>query len=287
MSGRISASAALLALVLFAGRLAAQPAAPSYGQPSTAAPAGLGEVGIDQRLGAMLPLDAAFRDESNRPVRLGDYFGRRPVLLGFVYYECPMLCGYVEAGIEKALRVLPFTAGKQFDLVLISFDPADLPSIAATKRSDFLEKYGRPGADGGVHFLTGSPQSIAAVTRAAGFRYARDTETKTLAHAAGVMLATPEGKLSQYFYGIEYSARDFKLAMMEASKEKIGTPVDRLILYCSHYDPRSGKYGLVVMRVVRLAGLATVGSIGAFMLVMFRRDRKKKAGEAGRSGSPR
>jgi protein SCO1/2 len=147
--------------------------------------------------------------------------------------------------------------------------------MAATKRADFLEKYGRPGADRGVHFLTGPPESVAAVTKAAGFRYALDAETKTLAHAAGVMLATPEGKLSQYFYGIEYSPRDFKFAIMEASKEKIGTPVDRLVLYCSHYDPRTGKYGLVVMRVVRVAGLATVGSIGAFMLVMLRRDRKK------------
>jgi protein SCO1/2 len=154
--------------------------------------------------------------------------------------------------------------------------------MAATKRADFLEKYGRPGADPGVHFLTGPPESIAAATKAAGFRYALDAETKTLAHAAGVMLATPEGKLSQYFYGIEYSPRDFKFAIMEASKERIGTPVDRLVLYCSHYDPRTGRYGLVVMRVVRVAGLATIGSIGAFMLVMLRRERKK--GAAGKAG---
>jgi protein SCO1/2 len=265
-------AAAALAL---ASRGIAQPAAPSYGQPAGAAPAGMGDVGIDQRLGAPLPLAAPFRDETGRAVRLGDYFGKRPVLLGFVYYQCPMLCGYVEAGTESALRVLPFTAGRQFDLLFISFDPADLPAIAASKRADFLEKYGRPGADPGVHFLTGSPGSIAAVTKAAGFRYALDAETKTLAHAAGLMLATPDGKLSQYFYGIEYSPRDLKFAIMEASKEKIGTPVDRLVLYCSHYDPRTGKYGLVVMRVVRLAGIATLGSLGAFMLVMFRRDRRK------------
>jgi len=286
---RRAAPAIFAALALAAGgRAFAQPAAPSYGQPSAAPPAGLGEVGIDQRLGAALPLGAVFRDETGRTVRLGDYFGRRPVLLGFVYYQCPMLCGYVEAGVESALRALPFTAGRQFDLLLVSFDPADMPSIAATKRADFLEKYARPGADKGVHFLTGPPESIAVVTRAAGFRYARDEETKTLAHAAGLMLATPEGKLSQYFYGIEYSPRDLKLAMMEASKEKIGTPVDRLILYCSHYDPRTGRYGLVVMRVVRVAGLATVGSLGAFMIVMLRRDRKKaRAGGAVDEGSSR
>jgi len=269
----------VLVAVLAVRPASAQQPAPSYGQPANAAAAGLADVGIDQRLGAALPLSASFTDDSGRAVRFGDYFGKRPVLLGFVYYECPMLCGYVEAGIEKAMRVLPFTPGKEFELVLVSFDPADKPAIAKAKKDDFLEKYGRPDAAGGIHFLTGTPESIARITRAAGFRFARDPETKTLAHAAGVMLATPDGKLSQYFYGIEYSARDFKLAMMEASKEKIGTPVDRLLLYCSHYDPRSGRYGIVVMRVVRLAGLATAVTHGGFMLVMFRRDRRRDRAE--------
>ena len=280
MSRPLGAAISAVALLAVAVTAFAQQPAPSYGQPSNAAAAGLADVGIDQRLGAELPLAAPFTDETGRPVRLGDYFGKRPALLGFVYYECPMLCGYVEMGIEKALKVLPFSAGKEFELVLVSFDPADKAAIAKAKKEDFLEKYGRPNAGNGIHFLTGPPESIARVTRAAGFRFALDPETKTLAHAAGVMLATPDGKLSQYFYGIEYSARDFKLAMMEASKEKIGTPVDRLILYCSHYDPRSGKYGLVVMRVVRLAGAATAVSLGAFMFIMFRRDRRKGRPEA-------
>lgn len=260
--------AAALFLVLLGSGLA-------FAQASDA-PAALAGVAIDQRLGAALPLDAAFRDETGRPVRFGDFFHRRPVLLSFVYFECPMLCPYVEAGTLQALRVLPFSPGREFELVVVSFDPADLPSIAAAKKADFLKRYGRAGAADGVHFLTGPAESVAAVTRAAGFRFERDAETKTLSHAAGIMLATPEGKLSRYFYGIEYSARDIKLAMMEASKEKIGSPVDRVLLYCSHYDPTTGRYGLAVMRVVRIAGAATAGSLGVFMFVMFRRDRRRR-----------
>jgi len=268
------AAAALLALLTAAS--AAGQAAPAVGTPSSQSAAALADVSIEQKLGARLPLDAAFRDENGRPVRLGDFFGRRPVLLAFVYYECPMLCSYVESGTLKAMRALPFTAGRELDLLTISIDPSDLPKIAAAKRLDFLRQYGRPGADAGVHYLTGPAASIAAVTSAAGFRYVRDPETKTFSHAAGTILATPDGRLSKYFYGIEYSARDLKLATMEASSARIGSPVDRVLLYCSHYDPTTGKYGLVVMRVVRLGGLATVGSLGAFMAVMLRRERRRK-----------
>ncbi len=269
----------ILALFLAAAAPAAafgQTPAASIGTPATEAQSALADVSIEQRLGARLPLDAAFRDEAGRPVRLGELFGRRPVLLAFVYYECPMLCSYVESGTLKAMRAMSFTAGREFDFVTISIDPADLPKIASAKRLDFLRQYGRPGADAGVRYLTGTAESIAAVTRAAGFRYDRDPETKGFSHAAGIMLATPDGRLSKYFYGIEYSARDLKLAMMEASSARIGSPVDRVILYCSHWDPRTGKYGVVVMRVIRLGGLATVASIGLFMAVMIRRDRRRK-----------
>jgi protein SCO1/2 len=264
------------ALAVLAAAAAAGQAAPAVGAPSTESAAALADVSIEQKLGARLPLDAAFRDETGRTVRLGDFFGRRPVLLAFVYYECPMLCSYVESGTLKAMRALPFTAGREFDLVTISIDPSDLPKIAAAKRLDFLRQYARPAADAGVHYLTGPPASIAAVTGAAGFRYVRDPETKAFSHAAGVMLATPDGRLSKYFYGIEYSARDLKLATMEASSARIGSPVDRVLLYCSHYDPTTGKYGLVVMRIVRLGGIATVGSLGLFMAVMLRRERRRK-----------
>ena len=269
---RAFASAVLLA----ASAAFAQAPAAAIGTPAQAPPP-LSDVSIEQRLGAALPLDAALRDESGRAVRLGDFFRGRPVLLAFVYYECPMLCSYVETGTLKAMRALPFTAGREFDLVTVSIDPADLPSIAATKRMDFLRRYGRPSAAGGIHYLTGPAGSIAAITRAAGFRYAPDPETKGYSHAAGIMLATPDGRLSKYFYGIEYSARDLKLAMMEASNARIGTPVDRVLLYCSHWDPQTGKYGIVVMRAVRLGGAATVLSLGVFMAVMIRRERRRKS----------
>ncbi|HET9795438.1 MAG TPA: SCO family protein [Thermoanaerobaculia bacterium] len=268
------AIAGILAL-LAASALFGQ-AAPSVGATAAQPQSALADVSIDQKLGAKLPLDATFRDETGRAVRLGDFFGRRPVLLAFVYYECPMLCSYVESGTLKALRVLSFTAGREFDLVTISIDPSDLPKIASAKRLDFLRQYARPAADSGVHYLTGPAESVAAVTRAAGFRYVPDPETKGFSHAAGIMLATPDGRLSKYFYGIEYSARDLKLAMMEASNARIGSPVDRVLLYCSHYDPGTGKYGVVVMRVVRLGGIATVGTLGVFMAVMFRRERRRK-----------
>ncbi|HWC65922.1 MAG TPA: SCO family protein [Thermoanaerobaculia bacterium] len=269
--------AAALSAAAAASAQAPPPAsAPEPGMSSAQAPSALADVSIEQRLGAALPLDLPFRDEAGRTVRLGDYFRRRPVLLAFVYYECPMLCSYVESGTLKAMRAMSFTAGRDFDLVTISIDPADLPTIAASKKSDFLQQYGRGGADRGVHFLTGSEDSIAAVTRAAGFRFVWDPETKSFSHAAGLMLATPDGVLSRYFYGIEYSARDIKLGVMDASGGKIGSPVDRVLLYCSHYDPTTGKYGLVVMRVVRLGGLLTVASLGLFMTVMIRRDRRRK-----------
>lgn len=267
------ALAVLLASAAAAASVRAQDApAPTAAQ----SPGALADVSIEQRLGAPLPLDAALRDESGRTVRLGDYFHRRPVLLAFVYYECPMLCSYVESGTVKAMRALSFSAGREFELVTVSIDPSDLPKIAAAKKADFVKSYDRPGAEAGVHFLTAPAESIAAITRAAGFRYARDPETKGFSHAAGIMLATPDGNLSKYFYGIEYSARDIKLGVMEASNRRIGTPVDRVLLYCSHYDPTSGRYGIVVMRVVRLGGLATVGSLGVFMAVMFRRERRRK-----------
>ena len=273
------ALAALLAMLAAAAVSAQAPdasgLAPAPSAPAAQAPSALADVSIDQKLGAPLPLDVPLRDETGRTVRFGDYFHRRPVLLAFVYYECPMLCSYVESGTLKAMRALSFTAGREFDLVTVSIDPADLPKIAAAKKADFLKSYGHPGAASGVHFLTGPAESVAAIARAAGFRYTRDPETKAFSHAAGIMLATPDGKLSKYFYGLEYSARDIKLGTMEASAERIGTPVDRVLLYCSHYDPTTGRYGVVVMRVVRLGGLATVASLGVFMAVMFRRDRRR------------
>jgi protein SCO1/2 len=249
---------------------------PAAGTPASAAPAALSDVLIEQRLDAPLPVDAMFHDESGQAVRLGSYFGTRPVLLEFVYFRCPMLCTYVLDGTVRALRALSYAPGREFDLVAISIDPADTPREAAVKKKEFLSQYGRAGASSGVHFLSGEKGAIELVTRASGFRFAEDKESGGFSHAAGLLLATPDARMARYFYGLEYSARDLRLSIIEASKGKIGSPVDRVLLYCSHYDPTTGKYGWVVLRVIRLAGAATVVFLGAFMLVMFRRDRRSR-----------
>lgn len=242
---------------------------------SGAPPPGLREVGIDQKLGAPVPLDLTFRDESGAAVQLQQYFGKKPVILSFVYYECPMLCTQVLNGLLESLRTLSFEAGKQFEIVTVSFDPGETPKLAADKKASYLKQYKRAGAETGWHFLTGDTASIRQLTQAAGFRYQYDPATDQFAHASGIMVLTPQGKMARYFYGIEYSGRDLRLALVEAAENKIGSPVDALLLYCFHYDPLTGKYGLVIMNVLRLAGVATVIVLGTFMIVMFRRDRRE------------
>lgn len=272
----------ILALAILAAAAAANAMAQAAGgglAPPTAAPSGsasaaLADVSIEQRLNSQLPLDAAFRDESGSPVKLGRYFGARPVVLEFVYFKCPMLCTYVLNGTVRTLRALSYTPGREFELVAISIDPSDTAAEAAVKKKEFLAEYGRSEAAAGVHFLTGEREASARVARAAGFRYSEDRETGGFSHAAGLLLATPQGRMARYFYGLEYSARDLRLSIVEASQGRIGSPVDRVLLYCSHYDPTTGKYGWIVMRVVRIGGLVTMLTIGAFMFVMFRRDRK-------------
>jgi protein SCO1/2 len=206
----------------------------------------LRDVGIDQRLGQQLPLDALFADEAGKPVRLGQYFGKRPVLLVLAYYNCPMLCTQVFNGLVSSLRVLPFDAGKDFDVVAVSFDPRDRPPDAAAKKKAYVEEYRRPGASAGWHFLTGGEGSIERVTKAAGFRYRYDESTGQFAHAAAIYVATPGGKLSRYFYGIEYGPRDLRLAMVEASEGRIGSIVDQILLFCFHYDPKMGRYSAAI-----------------------------------------
>jgi protein SCO1/2 len=241
---------------------------------SNVPPPMLREVGIDQNLGAPLPLDVTFRDESGETVRLQQYFGEKPVILSFVYYECPMLCTQVVNGLLESLRTLSFDVGKQFEVITVSFDPGETPKLAADKKASYLKQYNRPGAERGWHFLTGDTAAIRQLTQAAGFRYKYDPVTDQFVHASGIMVVTPQGKIARYFYGIEYSGRDLRLALVEAAKNKIGSPVDALLLYCFHYDPLTGKYGLVIMNVLRLAGIATVIALGTFMIVMFRRERK-------------
>jgi protein SCO1/2 len=246
-----------------------------FARGADARPPILRDVGITQRLGNQLPLDALFLDEAGRPVRLGQYFGTRPVVLVLAYYNCPMLCTQVFNGLVSALRVLNFDAGKEFEVVAVSFDPRDRPPDAAAKKKAYVDEYGRPGAAAGWHFLTGGAGSIERVTTAAGFRYKYDESTGQFAHASAITVATPGGRLSRYFYGIEYAPRDLRLGLIEASGNRIGSPVDQILLYCYHYDPKVGKYGAVVMNMVRLGGVAAVLILSTFLTIMWRRDFRR------------
>lgn len=242
----------------------------------------LRNVRIDQRLGQPVPLDAIFQDESARPARLEQYFGRKPVILVLAYYNCPMLCTQVFNGLVSALRVLAFDVGREFEIVAVSFDPRDRPRDAAAKKKAYVDAYGRRGAAAGWHFLTGGPAAIERLTQAVGFRYTYDQDLGQFAHASGIFVLTPEGKLSRYFYGIEYAPRDLRLALVEASSNRIGTPVDRILLYCYHYDPKIGRYGAAVMNMVRLSGVGAVLALTAFLWAMGRRDRRRDAARARR-----
>lgn len=253
-------------------------ARPSAGNPSTGLPTALRDVRIEQKLDQQLPLDLVFRDESGQQVNLGKYFGKKPVVLSFVYYDCPMLCTQVLNAMTTSFRVLPFEVGKEFDVVTISFDPRETPELAAAKKKvyvDYLPQKMAAGATSGWHFLTGDPASIERITDAVGFRYHYDEATKQFAHASGIMIATPEGKLSRYFYGIDYAARDLRLGLIESSQSKIGSPVDQLLLYCYHYDPATGKYGAAVMRVMRIAGVATLLTMIAMFFLLRPRNRRQ------------
>jgi protein SCO1/2 len=242
--------------------------------PAGAMPSLLQDIGLDQKLNEPLPLGLEFVDESGRAVKLGEYFGKRPVVLALVYYECPMLCTQVLNGLVSALGVMNFTVGRDFDVVAVSFDPGETPELARGKKAAYVDRYKRPGSETGWHFLTGSQHSITQLTRAVGFRYAYNAEIDQYAHASGIMVATTDGRLSHYFYGIEYAPRDLRLALIDAADRKIGSPVDQLLLACFHYDPKSGKYSLAIMRFVQGAGILTVAGIGLGILLLRRRDRR-------------
>jgi protein SCO1/2 len=275
-------TSALLALssVKQQAQMASGPATAGYkqepGTVSTALPAPLREIGFDQNIDQRVPLDTTFRNEAGATVRLGDYFGTRPVVLVFAYYDCPMLCTQVINGLSSALGVMSLNPGKDFEIVTVSFNPHDTPASATAKKAVYLERYRRPGAAEGWHFLTGDQPQIDRLTKAAGFRYAWDAETKQYAHPSGVIVLTPDGRLSKYLFGIEYGARDLRLGIVEASEGNIGTPVDALLLYCYHYDPMTGRYGLAIMRAIRMAGAATVLAIVGFIVVMVRREREPR-----------
>jgi len=266
----------VMSLVLMSAVVSAQGNAPGVQPdpsiPSNVVPASLSKVSFEQRLNEQLPLDLPFKDESGRTVKLGEYFGRKPVVLTFVYYECPMLCTEVLNGLESSLRVLNESIGKEFDVVTVSFDPRETPVLAAGKKKAYLERYKRPEAEQGWHFLTGDQASIDALTKAAGFNFSWDEASHQFAHASGIVVTTPTGKVSRYFFGLDYAPRDVKFALIESSNEKIGTLADRLLLYCYHYDPTAGNYGFVAMRAIRIGGAVTIMALVGFVFVSLRRE---------------
>ena len=263
--------------VLLVARVAsAQPLPTPTGVPASELPPAIREVGFDQNLNQMLPLDAQFKDEYGQTVRIGDYFeGRRPVVLSFVYYGCPMLCLQSLSSLASTLGVLSETPGTDFEVVSISIDPRETPALALDKKAHYVERSGKPSIANGWHYLTGTEAETRRVTGAAGFRYVWDQATQQYAHPAGIVVATPEGRVSRYLFGIDYGPRDLRLALADASLEKIGSPLKRALLYCYHYDLATGRYSLAIMRIVQVAGAVTVVSICALILVLTRRERRQ------------
>lgn len=238
-------------------------------------PSALTGVTIEQKLNSQLPLDAVFKDENGKTVKLGDYFGKRPVVLALVYYDCPMLCTQILNGMVRAAKVLTFTPGKDYEVLAISFDAREGPKQALLKKAVYMKDYGHPETADGWHFLTGTPESIKRVTDAVGFRYKWDVYTATFAHATAIYIATPQGRLSKYFFGIDYSPKDMRFGLIQASNNKIGSAVDQVLLFCYHFDPTSGKYTFVAMDLLQAAGAATVLMLGGYVFIMLRRDRQK------------
>jgi protein SCO1/2 len=273
----------LLALLLLPGVAAAQNGGQG-GQPAHGPAPGQGrdplaDVSFDQRLGAQLPLDLSFVDEEGRTVQLGDFFGRKPVVLALGYYECPMLCSLVRDGMVTGLMDVQLTAGTDFEVVNVSIDPTETPMNAANTKALITSRYNRPGSEGGWHFLTGTQDSIQQLAAAIGFKYFYDETIDQYAHAAGIVVTTPGGELARYFYGIEFNPSDLRLGLVEASGNKIGSPVDQLLLLCYHYDPASGKYTGMVMTLIRVTSVLFLLGMIAFVVFLSRGPR--------RPGSPR
>ncbi|MDP9174035.1 MAG: SCO family protein [Planctomycetota bacterium] len=233
----------------------------------------LEKVGIDQNLGIVVPLNLAFKDESGGDVKLGDYFGKRPVVLALVYFQCPMLCTMVLNDLLRTVKAMPENLGMDFDIVTVSFDPADTPQLATLKKETYLAQYNRPGAEAGWHFLTGQQDSITALTQSVGFRYAWDSKFNVFAHASGIMVLTPDGKISRYFFGIDYAPKDLRISLTEASNGKTGGLADAVLMFCFHYDPATGKYGLAIDRALKAGGILTLIVMGSFIALMLRRDK--------------
>ena len=265
----------IVAILAAAGTAHAQPRPTDSGLPAATRPAALREVGFDQHLRQMLPLDTVFLDETGRAVRIGDYFGKRPVVLAFVYYGCPMLCLQSLSSLASTLGVMSEIPGKDFEVVSISIDPRETPAMALEKKKHYVARSGKPSIANGWHYLTGTEADIRRLTQAAGFRYVWDEPTQQYAHPAGIVVATPQGRVSRYLFGIDYGPRDLRLAVLDASEEKVGSPLAKALLYCYHYDLATGRYTLAIMRIVQIAGAATVLSLGTLIVVWTRRERRQ------------
>jgi protein SCO1/2 len=240
----------------------------------------LKEVKFDQHLGVQLSLDTEFRDESGKTVKLREYFGKRPIVFALVYHECPMLCNVVLNNMVSSLRSLEFTPGVEYDVLTISIAPHETSALASAKRRGFVTKFQRMETLNHWHFLTGDEPNIRKIADEVGFNYAYDPKSGQYAHASGIMILTPEGKVSRYFYGVDYPTRDLRFGIMEASEEKIGSPIAQVLLMCFHYDPTTGKYSLAVMRILQACGLVTVIGLGMSIVTMLRRDRRQRRLEA-------
>lgn len=275
----ISAARGLLAVAFLVTVAAAQMNNGVMSPPANVRPPRLQNVGIEQHLDAQVPPDLAFVDDTGKAVKLGDYFGRKPLILNLVYFNCTMLCGEELAGLASAMRLVKFDVGDQFEVITVSFDPHDTPEMAAAKKKDYVGRYGRANAATGWHFLTGPADSINALTKAVGFQYQYDPKSSQFAHATAIMVLTPEGHISRYFYGIDFPPKDLRMGLVEASQKKIGNTVDAVLLYCYHYDPQTGKYGAMVANILRLGAAATIALLGGLILILWRLDRSavKKA----------
>jgi protein SCO1/2 len=268
----ISAARVLFALMLLASSAWGQMNNGVMSPPANTRPPRLENVGIEQHLNAQVPPDLTFRDETGKMVTLGNYFGRKPLILNLVYYNCTMLCGEALAGLASAMRLVKFDVGNEFDVVTVSFDPHETPEMAAAKKKDYVGRYGRANAAAGWHFLTGDPDSINALTKAVGFQYQYDPKTNQYPHATAIMVLTPQGRISRYFYGVDFPPKDLRMGLVEASQGKIGNAVDAVLLFCYHYNPETGKYGAMVANILRLAAGATILFLGAFLFVLWRMD---------------
>jgi protein SCO1/2 len=262
-----------LALAMLVGSGSAQMNNGVMSPPANTRPPRLENVGIEQHLDAQVPPDLIFRDDTGNAVKLGDYFGHKPLILNLVYYNCTMLCGEALAGLSSAMRLVKFDVGNEFDVVTVSFDPRETPEMAAAKKKDYVRRYGRANAAAGWHFLTGQSDAIHALTKVVGFQYQFDAKSNQYAHATAIMVLTPEGRISRYFYGVDFPPKDLRMGLVEASQGKIGNAVDAVLLYCYHYNPETGKYGALVGNILRLAAAATILLLGSLIFILWRLDR--------------